>query len=95
MADNLQITRVEKNRNGDGTSIYYTFAFPVTGDNLDGYVVLANGPYLDAMKKGTLEDPNAGLYIACMRALTADIAPYLVTTTASDSSTNVAVTKEA
>lgn len=77
MNDNLQITRVEANRNGDGTGLYFTFAFPTSQNNLDGYVVLDNAEYLSAMQKGTLEDPNSGLYTACMVKIKADISKYL------------------
>lgn len=96
MADNLQITRVEKNRNGDGTSVYYTFAFPVTQDNMDGYVVLDNGTYLAAMREGTIEDPNMGLYSACMNKIVSDITPYLTITDSKNGvNTDTTDTKEA
>ena len=96
MADNLQITRVEKNRNGDGTSVYYTFAFPVTQDNIDGYVVLDNGTYLAAMREGTIEDPNMGLYSACMNKIVSDITPYLTITDSKNGvNTDTKDTKEA
>ncbi len=90
MNDNLQITRVEQARDEKGTGVYFTFAYPVTADNLDGYIVLDNAAYLAAMKKGTVDDPNAGLYVACMTAIAADINPYLNTTTTTTTTTQEA-----
>lgn len=77
MIDNLQITRTSPNPTGNGTNIYFTFAYPTSGDTINGYVNLSNTEFLSAMKVGTDDDPNTGLYKAVMQSICKDVTPYL------------------
>lgn len=93
MIDNLQITRTSPNPTGDGTNIYFTFAYPTSGDTINGNVNLSNAEFLSAMKVGTDDDPNTGLYKAVMQAVYKDVTPYL--SDSSSTTTTTTTTKEA